>query len=193
MQCPATGQEDIIPGLAFINPLNQLIVAKRRDNLHDIIGRTGVAYTVFNREGQKVFLGVLTKRFRQFDVRIFNNYGNEVINVKRPFHFCAKEVLVWAPPGHFLGSVRGRPGCSNTYIARDENGKKVWKIRSVNLCKDVYNVYVISYGESPIAVLKNQIPEVDEKNIGVSFPKEINVKEKAVLLGACFLVWPSRG
>ncbi|KAJ8705367.1 hypothetical protein PYW07_011194 [Mythimna separata] len=189
MQCPAIKQ-DHIPGLAYIYPLDQLIVAQKRDTLHDVIGPGGIAYTIFNSNGQKVFLAVLKKKFRQFNVKIFNNYGNEVINVKRPFSLSAKQVLVWAPPGKFLGSVQERRRCISTYIVKDESGKKVLKISAVGFCRNVYKVSVESCGGREVGKMHAGFPVVNVKNFGVTFPQESDVKEKAVLLGACFLIGP---
>ncbi|KAJ8707522.1 hypothetical protein PYW08_010774 [Mythimna loreyi] len=190
MQCPAI-DPDHIPGLAFVYPLDQLIVAKKRDSLHNIIGSTGVAYTIFNSGGQKVFLAVLKKKFRQFDVRIFNNYGNEVINVKRPFSWCAKQVLVWAPPGKFLGSVHEERKCISTYIVKDERGKDLFQIRAAGICRYVYKVSFVPCIGREFGKMHSGFPVVNvKKNFGVTFPRESNVTDKAVLLGACFLIGP---
>lgn len=192
MQCPANDEDDVHPGLAFVYPLDQLIVAKKRDNLHDVISKSGDAFTIFNSGGQKVFLAVLNRRFKQFDVKIFNNYGNEVLNVQRPFNLCTNKVLVCAPHGNLLGTVLERPRCTRCYIVKDETGKKIFKIRATGVCRYMYEVCLFSY-EGPhtaIGSMQDNSPAVAAINFGVSFPKETNVKHKVVLLGACFLIWP---
>ncbi|CAH1643986.1 unnamed protein product [Spodoptera littoralis] len=192
MECPQLPDDsDNDPGLAFIYNLDQLIVTEQRDGLHDIIGNEGIAYTIFNSVGQKVFLAVLNKKFRNFNIKIFNNYGNEVINVEKPFTWWTNKVLVWAPPGNFVGSVQERSKCIlNKYTVRNQVGTKILKIRSEGFGRYVYKVYLVSTRYA-IGVVREQSPAGyirKTKNFGVSFPAEMNVYDKAVLLGACFLI-----
>ncbi|XP_047037434.1 phospholipid scramblase 2-like [Helicoverpa zea] len=189
MTCPNVPDETI-PGLAFVYPLDQLIIAEKRDVLHDLIGTSGIAYTIFNRGGQKVFLAVLTKRFQAFNVKIFNNYGNEVINVEKPFKIFANKVLVWAPPGNFVGSVQKCLSCIDTYSVKNQVGKKVLKIRAEGMFHYAYKVFLV-YGNRSIGVVQDKLPTTmvfDVKNFGVTFPPELDVKDKTVLLGASFLI-----
>lgn len=188
MQCPSV-EHDTIPGLAYIDPLDRLIVAKIRDNLHDIIGKSGIAYTIYNNKGQKVFIAVLTKKFREFNVRIFNNYGNEVINVKRPFSWCAKHVLVCAPPGQLVGSVHEQRKCIGTYIVRDESGKDIYKIHAEGLWRYDKLSLVTCCGRD-VGEMRYGSPVFNVTNFGVTFPQDTDIKAKAVLLGACFLIGP---
>ena len=133
---------------------------------------------------------VLEKGFRKFYVKIFNNYGNEVIHVKRPYQFCANRVLVWAPPGNFVGSVKELKFCHNTYIVKNQTGKSVLKIIAEGIFQFVYKIYMV-YGGRAIGIVKKQwelAAVVNVKNFGVSFPAELDFRDKAVLLGALFLI-----
>ncbi|KAF9414838.1 hypothetical protein HW555_007371 [Spodoptera exigua] len=191
MECPQLPDDCIDnPGLAFIYHLDELIVTEERDDLHDIIGSNGIAYTIFNSVGQKVFLAVLKKNFRNFNIKIFNNYGNEVINVEKPFTWWTKKVLVWAPPGNFVGSVHERSKCFSSYTVKNREGTKVLKIRSARVGRYVYKIYLVLEGHA-IGIVSQQFPSAEilnTKNFGISFPAELNVNDKAVLLGACFLI-----
>lgn len=191
MECPQLPDDSVAtPGLAFIYNLDELIVTEQRDDLHDIIGNKGIAYTIFNSTGQKVFLAVLNKKIRYFNIKIFNNYGNEVINVQRPFTWWRAKALVWAPPGHFVGSVHEQSKCLlNKYTVRNQEGTKLLKICSEG-GRYEYKVYLVSTRYA-IGVVREQCPSGDilnTKNFGISFPAEMNVYDKAVLLGACFLI-----
>ncbi|CAH0599198.1 unnamed protein product [Chrysodeixis includens] len=187
MECPQV--ETDLPTLAFFYPLDELIVAERRDVLHDIIGLTGVGYTVFNNKGQKVFLAVLEKHFKKFDIKIFNHYGNEVVHVKRPFHFCTKKVLVWSPPGNFVGSVKEVKTRWKTYIVKDRVDKDILKIVPAGIFNYMYNIQLV-YDGTVAGVIRKQsdVVPLDVKHFAVSFPIELDVRDKAVLLGACFMV-----
>ncbi|XP_075987387.1 phospholipid scramblase 1-like [Anticarsia gemmatalis] len=185
MQCPNVETE--YPGLAYIYPLGELIVAKTRDAHHDVLGdQAKNSYTIFNNQGQKVFVAVRDKTWKKFTLKIYNNYGNEVIEVKRPFRLCLSQVLVWAPPGHFAGSVE-QDGC-NKFTVKNQNGRSVLKIRSSSV-RFAYDIRYVC-GIEAIGVIRKPWPDqtLAVKNFGVSFPMELDVRDKAVLLGACFLI-----
>lgn len=188
MECPQV--ETDLPTLAFFYPLDELIIAERRDDLHDLIGLSGVGYTVFNNKGQKVFLAVLEKQYKKFDIKIFNHYGNEVVHVKRPFHFCTKEVLVCAPPGDLVGSVKEVRTRWKTYIVKNRFEKDVLKIVPAGVFNYMYNIQLM-YGGSVVGVIRKHCDVatlLDMKHFAVSFPIELDVRDKAVLLGACFAI-----
>lgn len=188
MPCPSDVDETF-PGLAYIYPLDELIVAEARDALHDVIGdQAPISYTIFNNQGQKVFVAVRRKKWKRFTIKIYNHYGNEVIEVIRPFHLCWNRVLVWAPPGHFAGSVEQ---LCNKFRVKNESGREVLFIRkSQGIFGLVYNIRYVC-GVEPIGVVRKQCSAADALNVtnyGVTFPVQLDVQDKAVLLGACFLI-----
>lgn len=180
MTCPKVDIE--FPGLAYIYPLDELIVAKKFDALHEVIGQKGDCYTIFNNEGQKIFLAVQKKKCRKIDLTIFNYYGNEVIQIKKPF---TRRVQVWAPPGNFVGDVQ-KSGCKRTYFVKG-NGTDL-KVR-VQSCRG--GQYDVLFGDELVGQIRKQWQVralMGLENYGVSFPLEMEVGDKAVLLGACFLI-----
>ncbi|KAJ0171177.1 hypothetical protein K1T71_013376 [Dendrolimus kikuchii] len=185
MPCP---QNEIdLPGLAYFSPLDELIIARKKDALHDVIGKKGTGYTIFNKNGQKVFLAVQEQRCKKFDLKIFNIYGNEVIEVKKPFKCCFNSVLVWAPPGNFVGSVKQVKSCKNTFIVKNNVGEIVLKLKANGLFHFVYQIMLAD--EKIGTVNKWRNAEVGNvKQFGITFPVDLNVTDKAVLLGACFLI-----
>lgn len=191
MSCPNVDTE--YPGLAYLCPLDEIIVTEARDALHDLLGDSAqISYTIFNNRGQKIFIAVRIQGCRKFTIKVYNIYGNEVIEVKRPFALCFNRVLVWAPPGNFVGSVKQR---CHKYAVRNESGVTILNIRMQGPLELVYNIRYVC-GLEPIGVIKQKwnLPKVghdvgqDVKNFGVSFPGQLNVQDKAVLLGACFLI-----
>ncbi|XP_028165131.1 phospholipid scramblase 1-like [Ostrinia furnacalis] len=185
MSCPRIDTEH--PGLAYFCPLNELIVAKKLDALHKVIGKKGIGYTIFNNEGQKIFLAVREKSCRRFQVKIFNYYGNEVIEIKKP-KYCVNKVHVWAPPGNFVGYVKQVNPCANTFLVKNREKQVVLKIKAPCFFGGVYDV--LSRDELVGTMKKQWNVEalVNYDNFGVSFPVEMEVGDKAVLLGACFLI-----
>lgn len=186
MECPKIETE--FPGLAYVYPLNELVIVQEEDALHNVIGNTGTGYTVFNSLGQKVFLAVQETRCRKFNIKIYNYFGNEVIQVKRPYKLCLDKALVWAPPGNFVGSVNEVKRCVNTYLVKNKDGKVVLKIKAQGL---LHFVYSILSGDEEVGMVNNKwgfAAMLSVKNFGISFPAATDVGDKAVLLGACFLI-----
>lgn len=181
MSCP--GDLTSFPGLTYILPLNQLIIAEKLDKLHEIIGKQGNRYTIYNNQGEKVFLAVQERQCKKFDIKIFNFYGNEVIQVQRLYKLCINRISVWAPPGNFVGSVVEGRSCVQTFWVKNRKGKNVLKIKPKR-----FLVYDIISKDGVVGEVMTNCPVLDMKNFGVSFPVDLDVGQKAVLLGASFLI-----
>ncbi|XP_049881953.1 phospholipid scramblase 2-like [Pectinophora gossypiella] len=187
MACPVVATD--YPGLAYLCTLNELLVVERVDALHEVISKTRrVGYTIYNNAGEKVFLAVkeLQKQER-FTIKVFNNYGNEIIQVKKPTKLFFNNVLVWAPPGNFVGSVEQDKCWSQNYVMKNRSGEPILKLKAQKVFKFVYD---IMSGEEKIGTImsKWEISNVNEYKFGVTFPITMSVEEKSVLLGACFLM-----
>ncbi|XP_013198582.2 phospholipid scramblase 2-like [Amyelois transitella] len=180
MPCPKVQTSH--PGLAYFYPLDELIVARKWDALHSAIGKNYVCYTIFNNVGEKVFLAVQDKKCQKFDVKIFNFYGNELIHVKKPFKCCVHKASVWVPPGNYIGSIK-KVGC--LFLVQNALGEPLLKIKAQGLCHYVYDILD---GDKVIGVVKWKMAFLDEKNFGLAFPVDMDVSDKAALLGASFLI-----
>lgn len=151
---------------------------------------------------------------RSFVMHITDNFGREVIRVIREFKCCAgvsccacsdccaMEVRVEAPVGQTIGYIKQQQSClSPHYEVQDANMDKILKIRGpacfcqgpcctadiefkVLSSDDVHQVGKISKQWS--GMLKEHFSDAD--NFGVSFPEDLDVKVKATLLGAVFLI-----
>lgn len=152
---------------------------------------------------------------RSFVMHIVDNMNQEVIRAVRPFvgcclfcwcadcsDDCAYAISVESPPGQTVGYVRQRAsGWSPHYEIRDANSEVILKIRGpccpyqgVGCTEDV-DFSVLSADESQIVgkiskqwagLAKEWYTNAD--NFGISFPKDLDVKAKATLLGALFLI-----
>ncbi|XP_039761189.1 phospholipid scramblase 2-like [Pararge aegeria] len=177
MPCPKANTD--FPGLAYLCPLNELIVAEENDNLHNLIGLKDIGYTIFNNQGQKVFLAVQKGKYK-IEIRIYNCYGNEIIKVEKPYAWCLNKALIWAPPGNFVGSLHETRSCLKTYFIKNHVGEKVLKIKARAFRNN-----------SGFSILSNneKVGEVTTRwRYSVSFPIEMDVPVKCILLGACFLI-----
>ncbi|XP_045519489.1 phospholipid scramblase 1-like [Pieris brassicae] len=178
MPCPQI--ETKYPGLAYLCPLNKLIVAKKRDSLHNLFGNDIIGYTIYNGQGQKVFLAVQRKETKK-EIKIFNSYGNEVIHLQRRT-FCFNKLLVWTPPGRFVGSVHSK--CLRVFIKNYRGDVLKIKPRGVFCCaRDIF-----SEGERIGEVAPRNCLHSIKNGVSVVFPFELDVELKSILLGACFLI-----
>ncbi|CAK1595585.1 unnamed protein product [Parnassius mnemosyne] len=186
MPCPKI--ETDWPGLTFIYPLDEIIIVKKTDVLHQVIGGKGFCYTIFNNQQQKVFIAVQESHKKKYNLKIFNYYGNEVIQVRKPCGLCLNRVLIWAPPGNFVGSVEKIfTCCPTTYLVKNSQGDVVLKIKACKCFKFEYDI--LANGKK-IGKMRNEHHKrnVFKENVAASFPAEIDIGYKAVLIGACFLI-----
>ncbi|XP_046708085.1 phospholipid scramblase 1-like isoform X3 [Silurus meridionalis] len=135
-----------------------------------------------------------------------DNLGYEVMRLTRPlrcgsccFPCCLQELEVQSPPGFPIGYiVQTWHPCLPKYTIQNEKKQDILKIVGPccpwKCCSDV-NFEVLSLDETAsvgriskqwAGLLKEAFS--DAENFGIEFPMDLDVKMKAVLLGACFLI-----
>jgi uncharacterized protein YxjI len=143
---------------------------------------------------------------RPFDMTIKDNADREVIHLNRPlrcqsccFPCCLQELEVSSPPGTVIGYVKQNWSLIKpSFSICDGDGNEVLKIIgpwcTFSLCGDV-EFKVMTPDESQevgriskqwSGVLKESFTDAD--NFGISFPMDLDVRCKATLIGACFLI-----
>ncbi|CAI9621423.1 unnamed protein product [Staurois parvus] len=152
---------------------------------------------------------VCTRNFcgaaRSFVITIVDNSGREIIRLSRPyrcstccFPCCLQKLQVEAPPGTTIGFVKQNwHPCLPKFTILNEREEEVLKIHGpcvpCSCCADV-NFELKSLDESSVigriskqwaGVVKEAFTDAD--NFGVQFPMDLDVKVKALVLGACFL------
>ncbi|KAG7296851.1 hypothetical protein JYU34_019707 [Plutella xylostella] len=191
MKCPSDNVE--YPGLAYFCHLDQLTVTDQPDAVHAIITKDANCYTIFNSSGEKVFVAVQDKDTCQYQVKVFNNYGNEIIEVKRKVAVAIEQALIWAPSGTFVATVQRQISLFKTFAVKDGDRQTVFKVTAEGLS---YVFNIIHDGEV-IGVIKEtaraEEDESDEKMFTVTFPKDMEVQLKAALLGTCLLLGYVKG
>ncbi|KAF5394706.1 Phospholipid scramblase [Paragonimus heterotremus] len=146
-------------------------------------------------------------------MHVEDNSGTEVIRVNRPYKYrccghccscsecCLDELEVEAPAGHTVGYVKQvYRGCDAYYKIKDAEGTVVLQIRGPSYCRctcygEDINFNVLSAdGKLEVGRITKQwtnfIQEyfTDADNFGISFPMDLDVKIKATLIGAVFLI-----
>ncbi|CAG9796665.1 unnamed protein product [Diatraea saccharalis] len=204
------------PGLEYLSLIDHLLVHQKVELLEAFVGfETNNKYTVKNSVGQKVYYAVedndcCTRNccgpMRPFDMKILDNFQNEVIHLHRPLAcdscWCPcwlQSMEVSAPPGNVIGTIEQQWSiCKPCYDVKNAAGDVVLKIKgpfcTYSICGDVeFNVYSKD-GETKVGKITKQWSGfareafTDSDYFGISFPMDLDVKIKAVLLGACFLI-----
>uniref|UniRef100_A0A3Q1BN04 Phospholipid scramblase n=1 Tax=Amphiprion ocellaris TaxID=80972 RepID=A0A3Q1BN04_AMPOC len=202
--------------LSYLIQTDQVLIHQRVDLAEMVIGwEMNNVYTVKNSMGQQVFVAaeendIFTMQVcgpaRPFTIHLHDNMGQEVLTLIRPlrcgsccFPCCLQELEVQSPPGNPIGYVEQNwhPFLPNFTILNDMRRPQL-KIKGPCCdCRCMSDVIfeVTSLDES---VVVGQISKqwgrfmqegfTDADNFGISFPVDLEVKMKAVMVGVCFLI-----
>uniref|UniRef100_A0A3Q2HYB7 Phospholipid scramblase n=1 Tax=Equus caballus TaxID=9796 RepID=A0A3Q2HYB7_HORSE len=215
MPAPAP-PSDCPPGLEYLSQIDQILVHQQIELLEVITGfETENKYEIKNSFGQMIYFAKedtdCCTRYcfgpaRPFTLRIVNNLGQEVITMQRPlrcnscfFPCCLQELEIYAPPGVPIGYVTQmwHPFLPK-FTVQNERREDVLKIIGpcivCRCCADV-EFEVKSLDEANVVgkiskqwggFLREAYTDAD--NFGIQFPLDLDVKMKAAMLGACFLI-----
>ncbi|KAL7879513.1 hypothetical protein SRHO_G00017670 [Serrasalmus rhombeus] len=204
------------PGLEYLTQIDQLLVHQKIELAEVILGwETNNKYLVKNTLGQQVFYvaeenNCCNRQFcgpmRSFVLHVQDNMGQEVMTLLRPYRCsacccpcCLQELEVQAPPGTPIGYVvqNWHPFLPK-FTVQNERREGVLKIKgpfcACNCCSDV-NFEIMSMDETAnvgrickqwTGILREAFTDAD--NFGIKFPMDLDVKIKAALFGACFLI-----
>uniref|UniRef100_A0A914VNU3 Phospholipid scramblase n=1 Tax=Plectus sambesii TaxID=2011161 RepID=A0A914VNU3_9BILA len=148
---------------------------------------------------------------REFTIHIVNNFNQEVMKIYRPFKCfagccwcatldsCAHETFVEAPVGVPIGSVRQlSSGCTFDYAIKDAVGETQLIIDGpcmmCRCCADVEFPIFTKDKRTRVGCVTKQYSGLlkemysDADNFGITFPLDLDVKIKATLMGAMFLI-----
>ncbi|XP_043558633.1 phospholipid scramblase 2-like [Chiloscyllium plagiosum] len=211
-----TGIPNCPPGLEYLTQVDQLLVHQQVELLEVLTGfETNNKYQIKNSLGQLVYFAAEENDFcnrnccgnlRSFDMKILDNLGQEVINLYRPLRCagcccpcCLQELEVKAPPGEPVGYViQTWDICLPKFTIQNEKKEPVLKIIGpcciCNCCSDIdFKVTNLDESETVGKISKQwtgltREAFTDATNFGIQFPMDLDVKMKAVMLGACFLI-----
>ncbi len=214
---PPQGSANCPPGLEYLTQIDQLLVHQQIELWEIMTGwETANRYIVKNTLGQQIYFAAENSNCcarqycgpsRPFEMSILDNTQNEVIHIVRPLRctgwccFCCLQFMeIQAPPGQIAGYVKQDCTFWNpqfTILDAEEN--EIFKIhgKCIALCcrwcsdidfemetMDGTNVGKVSKQWSGLA--REYFTSAD--NFGIKFPMDLDVKLKAVILGACFLI-----
>ncbi|XP_049852121.1 phospholipid scramblase 1 isoform X2 [Schistocerca gregaria] len=210
------GNPNVPPGLEYLTLIDQLLVHQKVELLEALTGfETKNKFTIKNSVGQKVYYAVedsdcLTRNccgpLRPFDMKILDNFRNEVIHLNRPlacdtcwFPCCLQSMEVSSPPGTTVGYIQQEWSIlSPQFSIKNAAGDVVLRIEgpicTYSICGDVEFKILSKDGSSQVGKISKQWSGLlreaftDADYFGITFPMDLDVKMKAVMLGACFLI-----
>ncbi|XP_057232524.1 phospholipid scramblase 1-like [Malurus melanocephalus] len=205
------------PGLEYLTQIDQVLIHQQLELLETLCGlETNNKYEIKNSLGQRVYFAEEDDSCcyrdcygssRPFTIRLTDSLGHEVITLHRPDRCsscccpcCLEELEVQAPPGTVVGYVvQNWHACLPKFTIQDAKKMDILKIlgpctTECSCCEDV-NFEVKSLDETlSVGMITKQwtgiMKELDKDadNFGISFPMDLDVKMKAVMIGACFLI-----
>nr|APL96720.1 phospholipid scramblase [Dugesia japonica] len=211
---PCLNIESKYPGLQYLVSVDHLII-KNKYRWSDVIKNNSPSFVIKDENGQHLYHTrqestfcnrFWRHKFSPFQIFIYDNSKFLVMIVKRNYqnatsHLCSsscQEIEIQAPPGQLIGFIKPvvYNNCYWIYEISDEE-------RNVQLRIDCFDNYCLDYGEYPVLSSSNdneigkiikqklywtQEMLVKSKNFEVNFPIDLDIKFKALLLAAVFVI-----
>ncbi|XP_064639681.1 phospholipid scramblase 1-like isoform X5 [Lineus longissimus] len=204
------------PGLEYLAQIDQLLVHQQVELLEAFTGfETNNKYEIKNSMGQRVYFAAedndcCTRQCcgpsRPFGMKIMDNTNREVVHLQRPLRCttcwcpcCLQKVEVSAPPGNVIGYVKQAWSvCVPKFKIQNAQEETVLTIEgpcfTCSICGDVEFQVMSADGGTNVGKISKQWTGLakelftDADNFGMTFPMDLDVNIKAVLLGAVFLI-----
>ncbi|MCD6364810.1 MAG: scramblase [Planctomycetes bacterium] len=158
-----------------------------------VVTDAGGAELYFAAEESSLLGRWLLNTLRPFTIHVQAAGGQDVLRVKRPFRFYFHRVDVTdADAGRHLGSVERRFSLvRRIYAVLDDNGHEIFELFGPILHPWTFEVRREGRTLGKITkkwsgLLKEGFTDAD--NFGIAFPPDLEVVQKALLLGAVFLI-----
>ncbi|XP_070539282.1 phospholipid scramblase 2-like [Ptychodera flava] len=204
------------PGLEYLTQIDQLLVHQQVELLEAFTGfETNNKYGIKNSMGQRIYFAAedtdcCTRQCcgsaRPFEMKILDNSQREVIHLSRPlrcsscwYPCCLQELEVQSPPGTVVGYVKQAWSIIlPKFYIQNANRETQLMIEGPfctwNICGDVEFQVLSNDGATQVGKISKQWSGLakemftDADNFGITFPMDLDVNIKAVMLGACFLI-----
>ncbi len=205
------------PGLECLADVNHLFVKQKVELLEILTGfETNNEYQIFDNSGREIFYAkedtdCCTRNMcgpnRPFDMTIKDRHGIEVIHLYRPlacgsccFPCCLQSIEIHSPPGSIIGRVEQEWTCLiPKFKIKDVAGNVVLRIEgpccTMSCCGTDVQFQVLSVdGTVEVGRISKKWSGIvhemytDADNFGIQFPADLDIKMKAVLIGACMLI-----
>lgn len=158
-------------------------------------------YAILDTSGEQIYRAAeessilcrwLLKRLRPFTIHIVSSQENSILTLKKPFKLFLHDINILDPYGKQLGMIKQKFSVfSKKFIVKDSTGREIYKIFgpfihpwTFRILKNDREVGKISKKWTGLG--KEVFTDAD--NFNVTFPSNINIEQKAILLGVLFLI-----
>ncbi|XP_068135347.1 phospholipid scramblase 2-like isoform X2 [Hyperolius riggenbachi] len=203
------------PGLEYLSQIDHILIHQQVELLEALTGyESNNQYEIKNSMGQRMYCAAeqndcctrnLCGPARSFVITIVDNMGREVNRLSRPyrcsscwFPCCLQKMQVEAPPGTVIGHIKQNWNpCFPRFTIMNEMEEEVLKLYGPCIpLRCFFDTYfeLKTLNKSDIGRISkpwmDPVKETftDVHFFGASFPMDLDVKMKAVVLGACFLI-----
>jgi hypothetical protein len=186
-----------------LTSLNSLIVSQVKEWGEILSGfETKNKYVVSDEAGNRMYyaaeeagsilLRLFLKALRPFTLVVLTESNQVVLRVIRPFRFYFHQANIVDSQGNSLGVLQKRFSLlRRKYSVLDSSGKEIYQLFGPILKPWTFIIKNndVEYGKITktwSGLLKEGFTDAD--NFGVTFPKDWDIKLKALFLGAVFLI-----
>jgi uncharacterized protein YxjI len=186
-----------------LSSISGLVVSQKKEWGEIATGfETRNKYTISDVSGQPLYLAAeeagstllrwILKAQRPFTIAVLRQDGQAVLRVNRPFRFYFHRAEIVDAQGQSLGVIQRRFAVlRRIYSVLDPSGTEIFQLYGPLLHPWTFHIKKedVDYGQITkkwSGLLKEGFTDAD--NFGVLFPREWDVKLKALFLGAVFLI-----
>ena len=183
--------------------VNGLVISQKKEwgeiltgfetkNKYVVLDSSGNELYVAVEEGGSMLLRWFLKAWRPFEIHIRKFDQKPVIRVVRPFRFYFHELHIYGENEILLGTIkRNFAILRRIYSVLDSSGKKIFQLLGPILHPWTFEIKDESkeYGKITkkwSGLMKEGFTDAD--NFGVTFPRNWTIEQKAIFLGAVFLI-----
>jgi len=159
-------------------------------NRYGVMDPQGTEILLAGEDPGMFFSRMFLSSWRPFNMSITSPDGSPVLKLKRPFRWIFHEVTVFAASGENLGTVKREfDWLRRIYNIFDPSGIHLLKIVGPFFHPWTFNVF---QGDRQIGKISKKWSGLgkemftDADNFGIAFPPDLDVRAKALLLGALF-------
>ena len=170
----------------------EILTGFETKNKYMVSDSTGRELYMAVEEGGSTLLRFFLKALRPFEINVYRLDQQHVIRVKRPFRFFFHELAIYGSTGNLLGTLKREFSLfRRIYSIFDPNGRQIFQLFGPILRPWTFEIRNDSKELGKITkkwtgFLKEGFTDAD--NFGVTFPNNWSNEQKALFLGAVFLI-----
>jgi len=171
---------------------SEILTGFEARNRYEILDTSGQLLYLANELAGSFWTRIILKAIRPFTIYITDPGGNRVLSLERPFRLYFHRMKISDPDWNLLGTIQRRFSIlRRKYSVLDKSGHEVFQLLGPILHPWTFIIRIPGRDIGKITkkwsgLLKEAFTKAD--NFGVTFPAEMDLTRKSLLLGAVFLI-----